>query len=71
MQICLPYIFALCLFVQKVYEVGLLRFDNPLCVEAFCLPKQRTKILTFTLLFYSFQNPVGHWVALTIDKANK
>jgi hypothetical protein len=41
----------------KVCEVVLLRFDNPLSIEAFCLRKE-SKILISIPLFYSFQNPV-------------
>ncbi len=49
----------------KVYEVVLLRFDNPLSVEDFCLPKDNKKILSSTPLFYSFQNLVIHMFTLT------
>jgi hypothetical protein len=33
--------------------------------EVFCLPKESKKILSSIPLFYSFQNPVIHKVALT------
>jgi hypothetical protein len=60
-----PWIFALGLFWQKVYEVVLLRFDNPFCVEVFCLPKESKKIFVSIPLFYSFKNSVVHQVAIT------
>jgi len=56
----LPCMYALGLFMQKVYEVVLLRFDNPLCVEAFSLLNESNKILSYVHLFYSFQNPIVH-----------
>jgi hypothetical protein len=61
----LPCIFAPSLFIKKVYEVVLWRFNNPHCVEGFCLLKENKKILSFAPLFYSFQNLVVHRVALT------
>jgi hypothetical protein len=49
-----------------VYDVALLlRLDSPLHVEIFCLPKESKKIFSFAPLFYFFQNPVVHWMALT------
>jgi hypothetical protein len=53
----LPYMFALGLFLSKVYEVVLLRFDIPFCVEVFCLLKES---LFYAPLFYSFQNLIVH-----------
>jgi hypothetical protein len=57
--------FTSSLFLQKVYEVTLLKLDNPLCVEVFCLPKESKKIFSFVPLFYFFQNLIIHQVALT------
>jgi hypothetical protein len=57
--------FTSSLFLQKVYEVALLRLDNPLCVEAFCLLKESRKSFSVAPLFYFFQNPIVHQVALT------
>jgi hypothetical protein len=62
-----PCIFASNLFLQKVYDVVLLKFDNPFCIDFFFLPKESKKILTYTLLFYSFQNLVIHWATLKIN----
>jgi hypothetical protein len=51
--------------MHKIYEVIILKFNNPLCVELFCLPKDSKKILSSTPLVYSFQNSIIHQVVLT------
>ncbi len=51
--------------LQNPKFLVVLRFDNPFCVEAFCLLKESNKILSYVHLFYSFQNPVVHRKALT------
>jgi hypothetical protein len=56
--------FASGLFMYKVCEVVLLKFDSPFCVEVFCLLKESNENLPFVPLFYSFQNLVVHRVAL-------
>jgi hypothetical protein len=38
----------------------------PFVLKFFCLPRESMKISTYTILFYSFQNPVVHWATLTI-----
>jgi hypothetical protein len=40
-------------FFLKGYEATLLKLDNPLCVEAFCLPKESDKFF-FWLLYFTF-----------------
>jgi hypothetical protein len=57
--------FSLVFFSYKTYEVSLLKLDNPLCAKVFCLPKENKKILSYAPLFYFFQNPIVHLVALT------
>jgi hypothetical protein len=55
------------LYLWKVYEFVLLRFYNFFCVEVFLLPKESKKNYFFAPMFYSFQNLVVHWVALTMN----
>jgi hypothetical protein len=57
--------FLLQVCFYRVYEVIILRFDNPLCAQACYLPKENKEILSSIPLFYSFQNPIVHRVALT------
>jgi hypothetical protein len=55
---------------MQVLQVNLLKFDSFFFVEDFCLLKESKKILFSTPLFYSCQNPVVHWVALTSKSNN-
>ncbi len=55
-----------CMFVSiGNFVASLLRFNSLICVEFFCLPNESNKILSYAPLFYSFQNPIIHWLALT------
>ncbi len=58
------FIFVLGLFLYEVYEVVLLSFDRLFVSNFFCLFKESKKIISYAPLFYSFQNPIVHWVAL-------
>ncbi len=46
-----------------------MNLDNPFRVKCFCLPKESKEIFSSLPLFYFFQNPLVHRVALT--KANE
>jgi len=47
----LPYMFALGLFLSKVYEVVLLRFDIPCCVEVFVYLRRVYFMLLYSIPF--------------------
>jgi len=51
----IPCMFASNLFLQNGYEVALLRFNNPFCVEVFLLPKENNKIFLLLPYFISFK----------------
>lgn len=63
------WVFFLYVCFKFVYVEGLwscpTKFRQSLLCKAFCLLKESEEIFSFALLFYFFQSPIVHQVALT------